>query len=125
MWHVLSRKTPVVLMPHGLVWYRRHDNQEISNYKANPEIALSYFLIAESHLTHTDCPMELSKNEIAVRMIRHKISRYLFYVIRNHGINEGIKILKLSKKSGIDLLKYFFNKGEQIHRETLGHVSSN
>jgi len=28
MWHRLALQSPVVLMPHGMVWYRAHDDQE-------------------------------------------------------------------------------------------------
>ena len=28
MWHRLALKSPVALMPHGVVWYRAHDDQE-------------------------------------------------------------------------------------------------
>ena len=28
MWHRLAFQSPVVLMPHGMVWYRAHDDQE-------------------------------------------------------------------------------------------------
>ena len=28
MWHRLAFQSPVVLMPHGMVWYRSHDDQE-------------------------------------------------------------------------------------------------
>src|SRR5690606_24676081 len=36
MWHVLSQKYPVVLMPQGIVWYREHDEQEMSDHRSNP-----------------------------------------------------------------------------------------
>lgn len=33
MWHRLARLYPVVLMPHGIVWYRKHGEQEVKDYR--------------------------------------------------------------------------------------------
>jgi glycosyltransferase involved in cell wall biosynthesis len=46
MWHRLARRYPVVLMPHGIVWYREHAQQEMSHYrkyiKLYEEIKIKY-----------------------------------------------------------------------------------
>lgn len=33
MWHRLAQHFPVVLMPHGIVWYREHNEQEVNSYR--------------------------------------------------------------------------------------------
>jgi glycosyltransferase involved in cell wall biosynthesis len=46
MWHVLSLKHPVVLMPHGMVWYRVHDQQESSQVRSELQVRLRYTVSA-------------------------------------------------------------------------------
>ena len=46
MWHRLALNYEVVLMPHGIVWYREHGEQEVNSYrrflKTYEEIKLQY-----------------------------------------------------------------------------------
>lgn len=46
MWHRLAQQFPVVLMPHGIVWYREHGEQEVTSYrkfiKVYEEIKINY-----------------------------------------------------------------------------------
>ena len=54
MWHRLALQADVVLMNHGVVWYRAHDDQEsnvISEFKQ------AYDAIRDEYLSHPDCPL--------------------------------------------------------------------
>src|SRR5690606_12764607 len=45
LWLLLSQKFPVVLMPHGIIWYRRHDSQESSRMRRDPLHSFNYYVI--------------------------------------------------------------------------------
>lgn len=82
LWHKLSCKYPVVLMPDGMVWYRKHDSQEINNYKRNPEIMFSYFLISKKYLLDQNCPLNNVEKQKIIKKIDKTIARYIFHYIR-------------------------------------------
>lgn len=54
MWHRLSLNYNVLLMPHGMVWYREHNEQEWSSVK---KYQRHYNLIIKHFLTHPKCPL--------------------------------------------------------------------
>ena len=59
MWHRLAKVSSVVLMPHGMVWYRFHDQQESNELNA---FADQYNSIERRHLTDPETP--LSQDEL-------------------------------------------------------------
>jgi glycosyltransferase involved in cell wall biosynthesis len=93
MWHRLALNYPVLLMPDGIVWYRKHEEQEvndITNYLIN------YEQVSSTYLSDVRCP--LSKNEIDTIFTRRK--KQVFWNI--------LKILfKLRFKSLLKELKLF------------------
>lgn len=54
MWHRLAKVSSVVLMPHGMVWYRFHDQQESNELNA---FADQYRNIERRHLTDPETPL--------------------------------------------------------------------
>ncbi len=57
MWHRLGLSYPVVLMPHGIVWYREHDSQELNDYSA---YIGTYEKIKKDYLNHENLPLDKS-----------------------------------------------------------------
>ena len=71
MWHRLALHADVVLMNHGVVWYRAHDGQEsnvINEYKQ------AYEAIRDAYLNHPDCPLN-AEELTAIRQKRKRASR--------------------------------------------------
>jgi glycosyltransferase involved in cell wall biosynthesis len=54
MWHRLAQRHQVVLMPHGMVWYREHEEQEMSSYH---QYLAEYEKISLRYLTDPACPL--------------------------------------------------------------------
>ena len=54
MWHRLAQKYPVVAMPHGIVWYREHQAQEVNEYRKFIKI---YENIKVQYLNDKNCPL--------------------------------------------------------------------
>lgn len=71
MWHKLSAKYPVVLMPQGIIWYREHEEQEMSHYH---EFALSYEKSFVKHLLSDVCP--LTNKEVYEILVKRKKASY-------------------------------------------------
>jgi glycosyltransferase involved in cell wall biosynthesis len=58
MWHKLSFKFPVIILPQGIIWYREHDTQEMNFYN---EFKINYDRVFLNYFNSTDNP--LSDNE--------------------------------------------------------------
>jgi glycosyltransferase involved in cell wall biosynthesis len=68
MWHKLSKHFPVVLMPHGIVWYRTHEEQEMSAHK---KYLIDYVGVSVSMLRSNDCPLPSSEADLALKKLRN------------------------------------------------------
>lgn len=71
MWHRLSQKYPVLLMPEGVVWYREHDAQEVNSFDAFITV---YERIKYQYLLHDNCPLD--KNTVNVILSNRKKGLY-------------------------------------------------
>jgi glycosyltransferase involved in cell wall biosynthesis len=67
MWHRLAFNFPVLLMPDGIVWYRKHGDQEVNDID---RFAMNYEQITTSFLLNNRCP--LSNGEVALIFKRRK-----------------------------------------------------
>lgn len=104
MWHILSAKYPVVLMQHGVVWYREHEEQEMQDNREDSSIPFKYLECSEEYLQKESCPFNQQQKEKALEMIKWNKSRYILGV----GKNQSIQIMKqLKKDSGLSYLEMF------------------
>jgi len=106
-WHILSRKYPVVLMPHshGHIWWREHDDQQHNIHKSNP-FFLKYLLLANDMLEHKDCPLDENQKRIALKNNYKAISRKIIIGTLKHSIKKGLQAKKASKLSFLDIFRY-------------------
>lgn len=58
MWHRLAQKYPVVLMPHGMVWYREHEEQEMNSHRKYLAV---YESVKARYLMTRDCPLDADR----------------------------------------------------------------
>lgn len=54
MWHRLALSYPVVLMPDGMVWYREHEGQEMTEHH---KYLATYEKISREYLLSAACPL--------------------------------------------------------------------
>lgn len=106
MWHILSQQYPVVLMPHGIVWYREHDDQEMSDHRSDPLQPYKYILLAENLLDSKNCPLNDQDKKVALEKIRYKKSRAVLSASKHYSIK---KALELKKESGMTYTQLFRN----------------
>lgn len=77
MWHRLAQKHNVVLMPQGIVWYRTHGEQEISQYELYLKV---YESIKVQYLRDVNCPLDNDTRNTLLRKGEKKIRKN---IIRN------------------------------------------
>jgi glycosyltransferase involved in cell wall biosynthesis len=76
MWHRLAQLYPVVLMPHGIVWYRKHSEQEMSHYQDYVRV---YDKLTLQYLQKS-CPLSSEKRS---RILKKKRRQLWSGVLRN------------------------------------------
>lgn len=91
MWHRLACKYPLVLMPQGMVWYRKHEEQEMSIHQ---RFFYDYEFIRLKYLTNDLCPL-----------LEEEKSKYVN--------REKAKLKKLFVRS---LLKLRFKKCQEVNK---------
>ena len=69
MWHRLALKSPVALMPHGMVWYRAHDDQESNVIGEFEEV---YRQISLKHLHSESKPLSPAELHQVAQLQRQK-----------------------------------------------------
>lgn len=77
MWLRLAQSYPVLLMPDGIVWYREHENQELTFIK---DYLAIYQKIKIFYLTHSKCP--LSKEEVKF-FLKTENRNYLLQLLKS------------------------------------------
>lgn len=76
MWHRLSQRYPVLLMPEGVVWYREHDAQEVNSFG---EFILVYERIRHQYLLHEKCPLDKNVVDTILGTRKKNLYKQLFW----------------------------------------------
>lgn len=77
MWLRLSEQWPVVLLQPALVWWRRHEAQEINRSDAAQFYLSKGFALIEESLNSSDCPLSAADREHALKVARRRHARSL------------------------------------------------
>lgn len=105
MWHILASKYPVVLMPHGIVWYREHEEQEMQDNRTDFTIPFKYLMCAEEMLNRAECPLSAEDRKKALGKIHWNQARYILGVGRNHSLKTMKELRKQTSFSYLQLIK--------------------
>ena len=106
-WHILSQQYPVVLMPHGIVWYREHNEQEMKLYRTDPKESFKYLLVSKKMLSSQKCPLHHDEIEKALHNNKQKISRAILSAGKHHSISKAYELKRASNYSLYQILNYF------------------
>lgn len=71
LWHLLATKFSVVAMPKGIIWYRRHDDQQMTHNIQDVKVPFKY-KIAALHFFQNNRSIPLSSKEKSKIMKRYK-----------------------------------------------------
>jgi glycosyltransferase involved in cell wall biosynthesis len=110
MWHLLSQKYPVVLMPHGIVWYREHDEQEMAHHRSDPMEPFKYILLADDLLASVNCPLNENEKQKVLKLNKQKQSRAILSAGKHHSIKKALELKKASGLSLTSVLKQLITK---------------
>jgi len=77
MWHRLGKNFSAVLMPKGIVWYRKHAQQEMSDYLKYLPV---YEQIKVQYLKDSKCPLEES---VRMEILKKDRNRYLLQFLKD------------------------------------------
>jgi len=85
MWHKISLSYPVLLMPQGLVWYREHGAQEVSDIQSKrvyyrllyDHVALDALGQAPIHGVLSDAEAQLFKKHIRIAQKRNALKLFI------------------------------------------------
>jgi glycosyltransferase involved in cell wall biosynthesis len=104
MWHILASRYPVVLMPHGVVWYREHEEQEMQNNRTDFTIPFKYLQCAEEMINRQECPLSAGDRAKALQKIHWNQARYILGVGKNHSRKIMQELRKQTHFSYLQLL---------------------
>jgi glycosyltransferase involved in cell wall biosynthesis len=102
-WHLLALRFPVVAMQQGCVWYREHDNQQMTDIRANVKVQMRYD-IAALHFFQDNNEIPLSKKEKGriVKKYRHSIYRTVARTLCKGYMTTAVKLLAMTHEQVFD-----------------------
>jgi glycosyltransferase involved in cell wall biosynthesis len=109
MWHILSKKYNVLLMPIGMVAYRTHADQESSEIRNNPLVAFKYTLMSKAFLNDKDTPLTIEEKVSLLKGIKKKESKEIISAFYNHSFKKGMELLKHSTQGPIEVIYNILN----------------
>lgn len=110
MWHMLSARFPVVLMPHGVVWYREHEEQEMQHNRTDLTVPFKYLQCSEEMIKSSGCPLPEEDRKRALQKIHWNMARYILGVGKNHSRKIMHELRKQTPFSYLTLVNLARNK---------------
>ncbi|WP_081990238.1 glycosyltransferase family 2 protein [Psychroserpens sp. Hel_I_66] len=98
MWCELSLSNNVILMPHGMVWYRVHADQEMQKTRDSVFVEFEYFKVEDYYLSLTECPLSKGGREKVIKLNQTKQKKYIFWKLRQLGPSIALKLYKYMNK---------------------------
>lgn len=106
LWYRMSARFPVILLPPGLVWWRRHEGQEFSKNAADMFYLERGFSLALKTLTSAECPLSEPERAAAiVRVRQHHARRLLSLALRWRDPARAIELFRRSGLSRLEVLQ--------------------
>jgi GT2 family glycosyltransferase len=87
LWLLIARHYPVLILPDGLTWYRRHSAQEWTIAGVMQSIA--YFSIASEALNHSQCPLPPVNRQTAIERLRIDHAKSVLLSLRHGRVNDA------------------------------------
>lgn len=81
LWLRLSAQWPVLLLPPGLAWWRRHEEQEFSRGNARYQYLVNGYELTKHTLAAENCPLSLSEQRAALRRAKQNHARRILSLI--------------------------------------------
>lgn len=106
MWLKLSQHYDVVLMPQGIVWYREHDDQQMTDNKTNPFVFFKYDLLEEKILKEKECPLSEKQRDQALLINKRKQANAVLSAYKHYGYEKGNELKGASGMSIFSIISH-------------------
>ena len=108
LWYRMSARWTVMLLPPGLVWWRRHEDQEFTkDSAANVYLERGFELTLEA-LSSGECPLgEIDRMQALNRAKQHHARRLISLAFRRGKPRLALQLMRKSGLSGSQLLQGF------------------
>jgi len=91
-WHRLAQKHNLLIMPEGLIWYRRHPGQEIDDY---PKYMKVYENIRIDYLVNEKCPLEKKQVKKAFNLRIKGLKNQTLYFLAKYQFRAAYQNIEL------------------------------
>jgi glycosyltransferase involved in cell wall biosynthesis len=109
LWLKIGSNRPVVKLPPALVWYRRHEDQEINKESSIIQIRIDRFSLKWCYLTSMDKLFSKADFRLAKRLlIKNYFKMVLIFLIREKKIKPAFVMLRDSPIKLSDLKLFLF-----------------
>ena len=105
LWLKLAERWPVVLLPPALVWWRRHEGQQMSLEMKKPEVLNVRFRLQLEVLRSTVNLATSDRTLAEQRLVQHHARRLLAMAIREGRIRTAWKLWREAPLRYADLIK--------------------
>ena len=108
LWYRMTACWPLLLLPPGLVWWRRHDEQEFTRDSAAIVYLEKGFQLARESLASADNPMSCDETSDALdRVKQHHARRLISLAVRRGQPRLALRLLRQSGLASTELLQGF------------------
>ncbi|MEM6515878.1 MAG: glycosyltransferase family 2 protein [Bacteroidota bacterium] len=105
MWYKLALHHPVLKMVPGLVFWRQHDDQEITRGQNSFFYLENTFKLQISTLNHSLMPLSEYENKLAVRLVHQRFSRNLIRLLKNGEFQKANQIRRSCNLTWVKVFK--------------------
>ena len=104
LWLKLAARWPVVSLPPALVWWRRHEGQQMSLEQTKPEVLNSRYRLECHHLEGTRLLDEATRQLAFARLKRRHGRRLLSFAVRER---KPLAAMRLWRDIGFSVADFF------------------
>jgi hypothetical protein len=106
LWLKLAERWPIVLLPPALVWWRRHEGQQMALEMKRPEVLNVRFRLELETLQATAHLTQPQKANAERRLCSNHARRLLSFTMRQNAL-AGLKLLRDARISVSDIVRGF------------------
>ncbi|HBH24615.1 MAG TPA: hypothetical protein DDY13_14480 [Cytophagales bacterium] len=111
MWYKIALKYSMVKMVPGLIYWRQHEDQEISKGLESYFYLENTFKFQIETLEYKDLPMEEEDRRTALNLVKKRFARNIFRMVKQGKIKAANKVRQACSLSWPALLKFAITKG--------------
>lgn len=106
LWHLLALKYNLVVMPHGIVWHRVHDEQQSRDNRTDRRVSFKYTVSAYNFFKScTQLPLDKKTTEEIIEKLRKSMSGTILKCIMKTNLKDALNLYKMTKDTKLNFGK--------------------